>query len=136
MFMALLRTEGLSKRFGAIVVADAVDLEIEANEALGIIGPNGAGKTSLFNLIAGLYAPDSGRLIFQNREITPASVRSRCHAGIARTFQIPQPFSRMTVFENLLVAATAGARVSLSAARRDCADILARTKLAAKANMP
>lgn len=132
--MALLQIEDVSKRFGAIVVADHVTLAVEPGEALGIIGPNGAGKTSLFNLIAGRYAPDEGKIVFQGRDVTGTSPRTRCHAGIARTFQIPQPFSRMTVFENLLVAATAGARKSVSQARRDCAEVLERTQLTHRAN--
>jgi branched-chain amino acid transport system ATP-binding protein len=133
--MALLQVEDVSKRFGAIVVADHVNLSVAPGEALGIIGPNGAGKTSLFNLIAGRYAPDAGKIVFQDRDVTSASMRARCHAGIARTFQIPQPFARMTVFENLLVAATAGAQKSVAQARRDCAELLERTHLSAKANV-
>ena len=133
--MTLLQIENVSKRFGAIVVADDVNLSVGDGEALGIIGPNGAGKTSLFNLIAGRYAPDGGKIVFQGRDVTAASMQSRCHAGIARTFQIPQPFSRMTVFENLMVAATAGAKKSIGDARRDSADILERTHLAPKANV-
>ncbi len=132
--MALLQVEDVSKRFGAIVVADHVNLSVGAGEALGIIGPNGAGKTSLFNLIAGRYTPDEGKIVFQDRDVTAASMRTRCHSGIARTFQIPQPFARMTVFENLMVAATAGARKSIASARRDCAEVLERTHLSAKAN--
>jgi branched-chain amino acid transport system ATP-binding protein len=102
----ILTLEQVSKAFGSVVVADRIDLAIPFGQALGIIGPNGAGKTSLFNLIGGSLAPDSGRIRLDEKDVTRASQRVRAWAGIARSFQIPQPFANLTVFENLLVGAT------------------------------
>ena len=104
----LLALEQISKRFGAIVVAERLDLYLGQGEALGIIGPNGAGKTTLFGVISGTIAPDSGRVLYAGRDITGLSPAQRCALGIGRSFQIPQPFSGMSVFENLVVAAAFG----------------------------
>ena len=104
----ILALEKISKRFGAVVVANGIDLSLAGGEALGIIGPNGAGKTTLFGIITGTVAPDSGRVLFEGRDVTRETPERRCRAGIARSFQIPQPFGGMTVFENLVVAAAFG----------------------------
>lgn len=133
--MQLLRIDKLSKSFGAIKVADGIDLTVAEGEALGIIGPNGAGKTSLFNLIAGALHPDNGRVHFLGKDITSLSMESRCRAGIGRTFQIPRPFSKMTVLENCLVAATAGGRTRESQSYHRCAEILEQMRLLRKANV-
>src|SRR4029077_15245288 len=105
---SILTLEKISKRFGAIVVADGIDLSLDQGEALGIIGPNGAGKTTLFGMITGTVASDSGRVLFDGRDITRETPERRCRMGIARSFQIPQPFGGMTVFENLVVSTVAG----------------------------
>ena len=97
---ALFSVSELRKSFGAIVVADGTSFDVVAGEAVGIIGPNGAGKTSLFNLITGVIRPDSGRITFGGDDITEITAAARCRLGIARSFQIPQPFDGMTVFEN------------------------------------
>ena len=99
--------KGLCKSFGSVVAADKLDLAVAPGEALGIIGPNGAGKTTLFNLIAGSLAPDRGEIRFNNRDVTAISPHQRCKLGIGRSYQIPQPFESLTVFENLLVGAGA-----------------------------
>src|SRR5438034_8954031 len=104
----LLEIAGLRKSFGSIVVADDVNLSVAPGEAVGIIGPNGAGKTTLFNLIAGGLAPDGGAILVEGRDITRLPPQARCRAGIGRTHQIPQPFEKLTVFENLLVGAVHG----------------------------
>src|SRR5215469_10039087 len=98
----ILALEKISKRFGAIVIAESIDLALAEGEALGIIGPNGAGKTTLFGIMTGTIAPDAGRVSFAGSDITRLSPPQRCRLGIARSFQIPQPFSDMTVFENLV----------------------------------
>jgi len=102
----ILQLERLSKAFGSVVVADNIDLQVEAGSALGIIGPNGAGKTSLFNLITGALKPDAGVIRLDGRDITDTQSQMRARAGVARSFQIPRPFANLTVFENLLVGAT------------------------------
>ena len=132
----VLELEGVSKRFGALRVADAVSLSVGPGEALGIIGPNGAGKSTLFNLITGLVPMDAGRILFRGADITPLDPMQRCRAGVGRTFQIPQPFEKLTTFENLLVAASFGqGRKEREVAER-CAEILVETGLDRRANLP
>jgi branched-chain amino acid transport system ATP-binding protein len=108
----LLRLAGVSKRFGAVIAADNVDLYVDKGEALGIIGANGAGKSSLFNLVTGVLRPDAGTVEFKGKDVTRSPARERCRTGIGRSFQIPRPFETLTVFENLLVAAEFGAGTS------------------------
>ncbi len=132
----LLALEKISKRFGAIVVADAIDLALAQGEALGIIGPNGAGKTTLFGIIGGTIAPDAGRVLYDGRDITAMPPARRCTMGIGRSFQIPLPFGGMSVFENLVVASAFGGRRRERDAYARCMEILERCGLAAKANRP
>jgi len=130
----LLALEQISKRFGAIVVANRIDLALAPGEALGIIGPNGAGKTTLFGMISGTLAPDGGRVVYAGRDITHLPPAQRCALGIGRSFQIPQPFSGMSVFENLVVAAAFGGGRRERDAYESCMAILTRCGLAGKAN--
>ena len=130
----VLQLERLSKKFGSVVVADGVDLEVEEGAALGIIGPNGAGKSSLFNLICGSLKPDRGVVRLGGEDITATSPQSRARAGIARSFQIPQPFSNMTVFENLLVGATHCRDRHIADVAEKCGRVLDQTRLLALAN--
>jgi branched-chain amino acid transport system ATP-binding protein len=132
----LLALEHICKRFGAIVVAERLELALGEGEALGIIGPNGAGKTTLFGMIGGTIAPDSGRVVYAGRDITGLPSAQRCALGIGRSFQIPQPFSGMSVFENLVVAAAFGGRRRERDAYESCMAILDRCGLAGKANRP
>ena len=131
---SILTLEQISKRFGAVVVADNIDLTLLRGEALGIIGPNGAGKTTLFGIITGAVPPDSGRIVFEGHDITRMKPEHRCRMGLARSFQIPQPFGGMTVFENLVVAAAFGGNHAESEVYEDCAGLLRRCGLADKAN--
>jgi len=105
---AVLSIDRVSKSFGGIHAITNVTFEVRAGEVLGLMGPNGAGKTTLLNLIAGVYRPDSGRILFQGRDITRYPPHKTCHLGIARTFQIPQPFTDLLVRDNLMVAAKYG----------------------------
>lgn len=130
----ILRLDGVSKAYGAVIVADTQSWSLGSGEALGVIGPNGAGKTSMFNLVTGTIAPNSGRITFDGQDVTGWSAARRCRAGIARSFQVPQPFGGMTVFENALVAATQGAGLSGPEAEGLCLDILDRTGLLHRAN--
>jgi branched-chain amino acid transport system ATP-binding protein len=132
----ILALDKISKRFGAIVVADALDLALAQGEALGIIGPNGAGKTTLFGIIGGTIAPDAGRVLYDGRDITAMPPARRCTMGIGRSFQIPLPFGGMSVFENLVVASAFGGRRRERDAYARCMEILERCGLAAKANRP
>ena len=106
--MPLLQLEHLSKRYGALVVTDAVSLAVETGEIVGILGPNGAGKTTLFNLVAGTVKPDKGLVLFKGEDISNTGAAERCKLGISRSFQVPHPFNGMTVFENILVGAAFG----------------------------
>jgi branched-chain amino acid transport system ATP-binding protein len=130
----LLEVAGLSKSFGSIVVADDLDLVIAPGEAVGIIGPNGAGKTTLFNLIAGGLSPGGGSIRFDGRDLSRTPPQERCRAGIGRTHQIPQPFEKLTVFENLLVGAVHGRRRTEREAAQSCGEILERLGLLKRAN--
>ncbi len=130
----ILSLDKISKRFGAVVVADGIDLTLAEGEALGIIGPNGAGKTTLFGIAAGTVRPDAGRVLFAGEDVTRLSPERRCRKGIARSFQVPQPFSGMTVFENVVVAAAFGSGQREAAVYDTCADLLARCALSDKAN--
>jgi branched-chain amino acid transport system ATP-binding protein len=105
---AILELEGLSKSFGALKVVDDLDLRLDAGQALGVVGPNGAGKTTMLHLVAGQLRPDAGRVRLAGREVTGLPARTRCQLGLARTYQVPQPFAGMTVYENVLVGATFG----------------------------
>ena len=100
-----LELNSVSKSFGAIPVADDISFSVGAGEAVGIIGPNGAGKTSLFNLISGDLLPTAGRIEFGGKDVTALGSRRRSHLGIARTYQVPLPFTGLSVFENVLVGA-------------------------------
>jgi branched-chain amino acid transport system ATP-binding protein len=142
----ILALDQISKRFGAIVIADGIDLALGAGEALGIIGPNGAGKTTLFGIISGTVPPDTGRVLYAGTDITHMPPARRCalgigksageKSGIGRSFQIPLPFGGMSVFENLVVAAAFGGRRRERDAYQICMDILKRCGLADKANRP
>jgi branched-chain amino acid transport system ATP-binding protein len=134
--MPILALEGIHKRFGAVVIASGIDLSLAEGEALGIIGPNGAGKTTLFGIATGTVSPDAGRVKLAGRDVTGLAPERRCRLGLARSFQVPQPFGAMTVFENLVVAAAFGGGAGEGAVYRRCFDILARCGLAEKANRP
>src|SRR5262245_63862361 len=130
----LLALEGVARSFGAVRAVNGITLTMDAGLLLGVIGPNGAGKTTLFNLIGGDVRPDAGTIRFRGENVTRLRPHERCRRGIGRSYQIPHPFGGMTVFENLLVAATFGGRLRERAARRVCLEILESTGLADRAN--
>ena len=130
-----LETRGLRKSFGQVLVIDDLSISVNEGEALGIVGPNGAGKTTWFNLVTGAVHADEGKVFFDGKDISHLSIHGRCRLGIGRTFQIPRPFTGMTVFENVLVGATHGRKKAERASYQRCWDCLETTGLAAKANM-
>jgi len=133
--MAILSLHSVSKSFGALKVSDSVSFDLQPDEALGIIGPNGAGKSTLFNLITGNLLPNAGRIEFLGRDVTRLPAMERVRMGIGRSFQIPQPFEGLTVFENLLTAAAFGRGRREAELVDDCARILDETELLRKANV-
>ncbi len=130
----ILSLRNVSKSFGALKVTDDVSFDVPAGEALGIIGPNGAGKSTLFNLITGNIQADAGSVVFLGQDVTRQPAMARVKAGVGRSFQIPQPFDGLTVFENLVVAAAFGRGLAEREVTDICADILEQTGLMRRAN--
>lgn len=112
--MSLLKVTGLSKCFGGLTAVDGVDLGVSLGEVVGLIGPNGAGKTTFVDLLTGTQHPTAGRIEFAGRDVTRLSADERCKLGLARTFQIPRPFSTLTIRQNVAVGALFGRRSRLS----------------------
>lgn len=134
--MSILALQNVSKSFGSLKVTDDVSFEVPTGQALGIIGPNGAGKSTLFNLITGNLMSDQGTIHFDGQDVTRVPAMRRCLDGVGRSFQIPQPFEKLTVFENLVVAGTFGRDKSEAEVTSICADVLERTGMIGKANAP
>lgn len=120
---AFLSIENLTRRFGGLVALDHVSLQVEKRRIHGIIGPNGAGKTTLFNIIAGAFPPTEGRLTLEGEDITAMAPERRCARGVARTFQVPRPFTGLTVLDNVAVGALGGSRNVAEARDRATATI-------------
>ena len=134
--MSLLALHGVSKSFGALKVTDDISLAVEPGETLGILGPNGAGKTTLFNLISGDVKVDAGRIAYDGHDVTRLAPHMRCRGGIGRSYQVPQPFGAMTVFENLVTAACFGGGQHERDAWCTAREVLEQTGLLAQANKP
>src|SRR5512145_2714731 len=105
----MLTVSGLTKRFGGFTALNGVSFEVHAGEILGLIGPNGSGKTTCFNCISGALTPTAGSIRLRGEEIGGLTPDAVCHRGIARTFQIPRPFRKLSILENVAVAAHFGA---------------------------
>jgi len=135
MSVPLLQLDQVSKSYGALKVTDNLSFTLKEGEALGVLGPNGAGKSTMFNLITGDVRPDQGRVCYQGNDITSLSASARCQLGIGRSYQVPHPFSGMTVFENLLVGAKFGARLGADEANAHCVSVLEQTGLLRRANV-
>ena len=114
----ILKTENLVKSFGGLRAVNGVSMNVQERTLTILIGPNGSGKTTLINLITGVYKPDHGRIIFDGKDITGLPPHEIFKLGIARTFQIPQPFRKLTVLENLLVCYNNPGEGFVSALRR------------------
>jgi len=131
---ALLEVHDVAKRFRGLQAVDGVSFTVPRGGIVAIIGPNGAGKTTTFNLIAGVYAPDRGRILLDGVDISGFRPDQACHAGIGRTFQIVKPFGALSVLENVMVGALKNA-ADVAAARAQSLDILERLKLADKVDL-
>ena len=132
--MSILMLQSVCKSYGALRVTDEISLSVNAGETLGILGPNGAGKTTLFNLISGDVKADSGHIVYKGQDMTTLPAHMRCRLGIGRSYQVPQPFSNMTVFENLVTAACFGGGQSERQAWDTAVEVLEQTGLLAVAN--
>lgn len=115
----MLVVEGLSKRFGGFQAVDRISFEVRQGEILGLIGPNGSGKTTTFNLIAGNLRPTAGSIRLDGAEIGGLPAYAICHRGIARTFQIPRPFHKLSLLENVALAAFYGEMKGISRAEAE-----------------
>lgn len=120
----ILTINSVSKQFGGLRALDKISFDLPAGEIMGLMGPNGAGKTTLVNVICGLYKPDAGRIKFKGEDITGSPPHKVCHLGIARTYQIPQPFGELTAQQNVAVAAMFGKGIRKSVAEKEALDIL------------
>jgi branched-chain amino acid transport system ATP-binding protein len=120
----ILSVSGVTKRFGGLVALRDLSFDIQRDEALGLMGPNGAGKTTLLNVIAGEYKPDSGVIRFNGNFIAGLPPHKICHLGIARTYQIPQPFVNLTALQNVVVAARFGRGLGKAPAEKESSEIL------------
>jgi len=128
----ILTVKNLTKEFGSLKAVNDLSFEVREGEILGIMGPNGAGKTTVFNLLTGVFQPEHGSIYFKGKDITHTSRPKRCHMGMGRTYQIPQPFDKMTVYENILVGAVHGAGIKEKKARDRVLEILELINLAPK----
>jgi ABC-type branched-subunit amino acid transport system ATPase component len=126
----LLEIAGLTRRFGGVTAVDGLDTSVGRGQTLGVIGPNGAGKSTLVGLISGALRADAGSILLDGTELSRLRAPARARLGIGRTHQVPRPFARMTVLENLLIGALQGARVrTMREARAAAMEVLARTGL-------
>jgi branched-chain amino acid transport system ATP-binding protein len=131
----LLELDHVTKRFGRVVIAEDLSFTVWPGDTVGIVGPNGAGKTSLFGLISGDLSPGAGSVSFAGRAVTKLDPAARCRLGIGRTYQVPRPFTDMTVFENVLVAAQQGAGLRRRASYTAAGEALERAGMAGEANL-
>jgi branched-chain amino acid transport system ATP-binding protein len=133
--MSLLELRGLGKRFGGLTAVTGLDLAIEPGEIVGLIGPNGAGKTTVFHLVAGYHRPTTGTIRFKDASIVGLKPHAICRRGLARTFQLVQPFAGLTAVENVMVGAFNRER-DTAAARRHAEEILDLVGLGGKRSVP
>ncbi|MBM3572072.1 MAG: ABC transporter ATP-binding protein [Alphaproteobacteria bacterium] len=134
---AILTLDNVSRRFGGLNAVDGVSFSVEAGEIVGLIGPNGAGKTTLINLVTGVHPATAGRVYFEDREITRARPHQIARLGLARTFQIVQPFPKMTVVDNVAAGALfCGHAGSVRDAQQIAREHLAFTGLGDLADLP
>jgi branched-chain amino acid transport system ATP-binding protein len=136
MEVPLLSLVGVTKKFGGLLAVNDLNIDLYDGEAVGLMGPNGAGKTTVLNIISGEYKPDGGVVTFKGQSISGLRTHKICHLGIARTFQIPQPFASLTALENVEIAAMYGKSVGKSAAKSEAERIIDLVGLTEKKNIP
>jgi len=136
--MATLEISNITKRFGGLVALDDVSLRVMDKEIVGLIGPNGAGKTTLFNVITGVFPPDSGRVLLDGKNIVGLRPHKTCKLGVARTFQLVKTFANLSVLQNVMVGAFFGRDnvANYGKAEEEAARILEFVKLQDKASLP
>jgi len=132
----IMSVHGIEKRFGGLVAVNSLSFEVAQGEVLGLMGPNGAGKSTTFNLIAGEYRPDSGMIRYDGMDITGLPPHKICHLGIARTYQIPQPFTKLSVLQNLMVAGRFGKGLNMRSAEAEAAGLLEFVDLSSQKDVP
>ena len=131
----LLEVDGLTKRFGGLQAVNGLDLRVDAGDIVGLIGPNGAGKTTVFHLIAGFHRPTTGQIRFKGASIVGLKPHAICRRGLARTFQLVQPFAALSTLDNVMVGAlNRGAAVA--AARRQAGEIVEFVGLGPRRDVP
>lgn len=133
--MTQLQIEDVRQQFGALTVLSGITVAVPPGQALGVVGPNGAGKTTLLDIVAGGRRPTGGQVRLAGQDVTTSSAAHRTRLGLGRTYQVPRPFTSMTVFENALVAAARGAGLRRQAAYQAAYAALRRAGLAAKADV-
>lgn len=131
----ILVIDGVTKHFGGVVAVRNLSFDVQAGQVVGLMGPNGAGKTTLLNIICGEYKPDSGRVEFKGNSIVGLPPHKICHLGIARTYQIPQPFVNLTALQNIAVAARYGQGLTKSAAESEASKLLDNADLSERKDM-
>jgi len=132
--MALFEFNNVTKSFGGLLAVRELSFSLDPQEIVGLIGPNGAGKTTVFNLVTGMMKPDSGKIIFNNQEITRLAPHKICQRGIARTFQLVRTFNRLTTLENVMAGRAYGRLPAdhIKQARAEAEQILEFTGLSNK----
>jgi branched-chain amino acid transport system ATP-binding protein len=131
----MLRVDGISKSFRGLKAVSQASLDVPAGSIVALIGPNGAGKTTCFNMIAGVFSPDSGKVIFEGKELQGRRPDQVCAAGIGRTFQIVKPFAGLSVLDNVMVGSFLKERTT-QGARNVALEVLKKLHLDAKADLP
>ena len=133
--MSLLDVENVTKRFGGLTAVNGFSLSVDAGEIVGLIGPNGAGKTTVFHLLSGFYAPTEGSIRFKNASVVGAKPHEICRRGLARTFQIVQPFVNLSTLDNVMVGAF-NRTDDVAEARRRAVEVLDFVGLGARRDVP
>jgi branched-chain amino acid transport system ATP-binding protein len=132
----ILSIAGVTKRFGGLVAVDNLSIDVFEGEAVGLMGPNGAGKTTLINLISGRYKPSTGSISYKGSDITGLAPHRVCHLGVAKTYQVPKPFTHLTTVQNIAVSAMYGQGMGKEEAHIEAEKIIDIVDLGDKRDSP